>query len=65
MACQFAALTYRIDLPPGVSWETTAFNGALLTYKTLLQSSDPQALLLDWWRLMLHAGHEYMLDQET
>ena len=53
-----------IELPPGVSWETTAFNGALLTYKTLLQSSDPQALLLDWWRVMLHAGHEFMLDKE-
>ena len=54
-----------MKLPSGVSWETTAFNGAILTYKTLLQSSDPQALLLDWWRLMLHAGHEFMLDQEN
>ena len=45
----------QVELPPGVRWETTAFNGALLTYETLLQSSDPGALLLDWWRL-LHRG---------
>lgn len=51
-----------IKFPPGVRWETTAFNGALLTYETLLQSSDPRALLLDWWRLMLRAGQEFMLE---
>lgn len=53
----------RIELPLGVCWEATAFSGAMLTYKTLLQSSDPDMLLLDWWRLMLRAGHEFMLDQ--
>jgi hypothetical protein len=55
----------EIKLPPGVRWESTAFSGALLTYETLLQNSDPEALLLDWWRLMLRAGKEFMLEQEV
>ena len=50
-----------IDLPVGTVWHTDGFNGAVLTYRNLLESRDPFGYLLDLWQRMLLAGREHML----
>ena len=50
-----------LDLPAGTSWQSDSFSGAVLTYKTLLESNDPKGYLLDLWNTLLSAGREHML----
>lgn len=47
-------------LPKGATWHTKGWNGALLPYKTLAASPDPNALLLDYWRTTQQRGAELM-----
>ena len=51
-----------LTLPTGTAWQTESFSGAVLTYRTLLESSDPNAYLLDLWNSLLSAGREHMLN---
>lgn len=48
-------------LPTGTTWQSDPFSGAVLTYKTLLESSDPNGYLLDLWNSLLLAGRKHML----
>jgi hypothetical protein len=50
-----------LDLPTGTSWQSDSFSGAVLTYKTLFESSDPNGYLLDLWNSLLLAGRKHML----
>jgi hypothetical protein len=50
-----------LRLPAGSSWHTGGFNGAMLRYRSLIESSDPNAYLLDLWNGLLSAGREQML----
>ena len=52
----------ELELPTGTQWQTEGFNGAVLLYKTLIKSGDPNAYLLDLWQTLLSAGREQMLD---
>lgn len=47
-------------LPAGVTWETDAFDGALLRYRTLCEMPDPRAYLLELWRGLLTSGRELL-----
>jgi hypothetical protein len=46
----------NLQLPAGTEWKTEGFSGAVLLYKTLIESSDPQKYLLDLWTGLLNAG---------
>ena len=50
-----------LRLPAGTRWHTEGFNGAVLRYRSLIESSDPNAYLLDLWNGLLSAGREQML----
>ena len=50
-----------LRLPAGSSWYMEGFNGAVLRYRSLLESSDPNAYLLDLWSGLLSAGRKQML----
>jgi len=50
-----------LELPTGTVWQTEGFNGAVLLYKTLIKSGDPNTYLLDLWQTLLSAGREQML----
>lgn len=51
------------SLPDGTTWRTEAFNGAVLPYRALTQTSDPSGYLLDLWNALLTAGREHMLEK--
>jgi hypothetical protein len=50
-----------LRLPTGSSWHTEGFSAAVLRYRLLIESSDPNAYLLDLWNGLLSAGREQML----
>ena len=50
-----------LQLPAGSSWHTEGFSAAVLRYRSLIESSDPNAYLLDLWNGLLSAGREQML----
>lgn len=47
-------------LPDGAYWHTQGWNGAVLLYKTLSASPNPDALLLDYLRTVQQRGAELM-----
>ena len=51
----------NLVLPAGTKWQTEGFNGAVLLYRTLAESSDPKGYLLDLWTGLLSAGRDQML----
>ncbi len=52
-----------LELPTGTEWQTEGFSGAVLLYKTLINSSDPHSYLLDLWAGLLSAGRDQMLSE--
>lgn len=50
-----------LPLPPGTSWHTKDFHGAVLLYRDLMQNADPNAYLLDLWNGLLAAGREHLV----
>ena len=50
-----------LQLPVGTVWQAEGFSGAVLLYGDLIESSDPQAYLLDLWDRLLSAGRSHML----
>jgi hypothetical protein len=50
-----------ITLPVGAEWKTDGFSGAVLTYRSLLEASDPSRYLQDVWTRLLAAGQQHML----
>ena len=51
------------ELPAGSEWKTDGFNGAVLTYRSLLNASDPSSHLQDFWARLLAAGQQHMLEK--
>lgn len=50
-----------VPLPSGTTWRTEGFSGAVLLYKTLIESNkDPEKYLLTLWRSLLNKGQETM-----
>jgi hypothetical protein len=54
-----------IQLPSGSEWKTDGFSGAVLTYRSLLDASDPSSYLQDFWTRLLAAGQQHMLEKNT
>jgi hypothetical protein len=52
------------QLPAGSEWKTDGFNGAVLTYRSLLNASDPSGYLQDFWTRLLAAGQQHMLEKK-
>jgi hypothetical protein len=52
-------------LPQGSKWMTDGFNGAVLTYRTLCNASNPGDYLQEFWTLLLAAGRQHMLATNT
>jgi len=50
-------------LPVGTTWRTEPFTGAVLTYRTLADMSNPGDYLLDLYRALLSTGRQHMLGQ--
>lgn len=48
-------------LPAGAKWHTDGWKGALLLYRTLVESAQPRELLLDFWRSTQRAGAALMV----
>jgi hypothetical protein len=55
----------KTQLPQGSKWMTDGFNGAVLTYRTLCNSSNPGDYLQEFWTLLLAAGRQHMLATNT
>ncbi len=53
------------ELPAGSEWKTDGFNGAVLTYHSLLAANDPSDYLQDFWTRLLAAGQQHMLEKNT
>ena len=48
------------ELPTGAYWQTDGWRGAVLLYKTVAASNEPDALLLDFWHTVQKRGAELM-----
>lgn len=48
------------ELPTGAYWQSDGWSGAALLYKTVAASSEPDALLLEYWRSVQKRGAELM-----
>lgn len=53
------------ELPAGAQWKTDGFVGAVLTYRRLLEESDPTNYLLRLWTSLLDAGKHYLIDNSN
>ena len=51
-------------LPAGSEWKTDGFNGAVLTYQTLRDTSDASGYLQDFWSRLLASGQQHMLEKD-
>jgi hypothetical protein len=47
-------------LPPGAAWHSDGWKGAVLRYKTLVESTDPDARLLNFFRSLQKRGGTLM-----
>ena len=52
------------SLPAGSEWKTDGFNGAVLTYQTLRDTSDASSYLQDFWTALLASGQQHMLAKD-
>ena len=52
-------------LPAGSEWKTDGFSGAVLTYRSLRDTSEPSGYLQDFWTRLLAAGQQHMLEKDT
>lgn len=50
----------ELELPADATWHTEGFSGAIVTYRTLIETTDPAARLLDLWRVLLSAGQKHL-----
>jgi hypothetical protein len=51
------------QLPDGAGWQEQGFSGAVLRYRRLLEESDPQDYLVQFWNGLLAEGKRLMPDQ--
>ena len=52
-----------LDLPDGAKWKTDGFSGAVVSYKHVAASANPNTYLQDFWTLLLKAGRAGMLER--
>ncbi|MGI9288533.1 MAG: DUF5996 family protein [Pseudomonadales bacterium] len=50
-----------LQLPAGTVWQSEGFSGAVVTWRSLIESSDPHGYLLDLWNSLVSAGRKHML----
>jgi len=55
-----AAFT-TLDLPDGTTWNSAGFSGAVLTYRRLIEESDPSDYLQSLWQYLLAAGRQHLI----
>jgi hypothetical protein len=53
-----------VQLPSGSEWRTDGFNGAVLTYETLRDTSDASGYLQEFWTALLASGQQHMLEKD-
>ncbi len=49
-----------LPLPQEAVWHTGGFSGAIITYKSLAKTADPESYLLGLWGDLLSVGREHM-----
>ena len=49
-----------LPLPPGTTWHTEGFTGAVLTYRSLLENANPADYLVELWNGLLTAGRKHI-----
>ena len=49
-----------LPLPPGTTWHTEGFSGAVLTYRSLLENANPADYLVELWNDLLTAGRKHI-----
>lgn len=49
-----------LSLPEGTKWHTEGFSGAVLPYRSLLETADPADYLVDLWSGLLAAGRKHI-----
>jgi len=49
-----------LSLPPGTTWHSGGFSGAILPYSSLMENSDPTDYLVNLWNGLLSSGREEM-----
>ena len=54
-----------LSLPAGTTWHSKDFHGAVLPYRVLAQSADPDSYLQDLWNRLLTAGRQHLLAREA
>jgi len=50
-----------LSLPQGTTWRTEGFSGAVLLYRTLIETENPGGYLVSLWNSLLSAGRQHML----
>jgi len=55
----------ELPLPPGTTWHSEGFSGAVLLYRTLLGNPDPGEYLVNLWNSLLSAGRRQMLTNKV
>lgn len=55
----------KLSLPAGASWQTEGFNGAVLSWQSLIKSIDPTNSLIELWNSLLSAGQNHLIDNQT
>ena len=52
-----------LELPDGTQWQSDGFTGAVITYRRLLEESDPTDYLLRLWSQLLAFGKRHHMDR--
>lgn len=60
-AYPFPSAMTKVRLPEGASWQSEAFEGAVLSWDTLLEQRDPAACLDELFRVVLDAGRRHLV----
>ena len=50
----------NLSLPPGTTWHTEGFSGAVLPYRSLLENANPADYLVELWNDLLTAGRKHI-----
>ena len=49
-----------VDLPPGATWRSDGFNGAVALYRDVAATGNPHEYLIDMWTRLLDAGRKHL-----
>ena len=50
----------EVALPAGTEWKSDDFSGAVLLYRDLIATGDPNAYLQELWSTLIAAGRDYL-----